>query len=297
MTISPYRGTVTMPKIEKPYPSVLDFLCLRFPKVPRDSWQCRIAEGKVLGENGYPIIGVGEYAPQKRIFYFREVAEEPEIPFAESILFQNDDLLVACKPHFLPVTPGGPYLDECLLHRLRKRTGNHDLVPIHRIDRETAGIVLFSANSRSRAPYCQLFEAGQVEKVYHALSDGSGTVAAQQPERGWLVENRMVPGEPWFRMKTAEGEVNARSRIQLVEERQGLSRFVLSPLTGKTHQLRLHMGSLGFPILNDRYYPELKPKQADDFNAPLQLVAKMVRFPDPVTGRVLEFQSERELLW
>ena len=292
MTISPYRGTVTMPRIEKPYPSVLDFLCQRFPKIPRHCWESRIAEGKVLGEDGSPIVGAGEYAPQKRIFYFREVAEEPVIPFTESILFQNEDLLVACKPHFLPVTPTGPFLSESLLHRLRRRTGNDDLVPIHRIDRETAGIVLFSANSRTRTPYYQLFKTGQVEKIYHALSAGSAASG-----RAWLVENRMVPGEPWFRMKRVEGEVNARSRIELVEEKQGVSRFVLSPLTGKTHQLRLHMSSLGFPILNDRYYPHLQPKQPDDFDAPLQLVAKMVRFRDPVSGKVLEFQSEREVLW
>lgn len=293
MAISPYRATVTMPKIEKPYPSVLTFLAGRFPEIGRSCWERRIAEGKVLGEDGRPITDDSEYAPQKRIFYFREVEEERIIPFAERILFQNDEFLVSCKPHFLPVTPGGPYVDECLLHRLRKATGNDDLVPMHRIDRETAGIVLFSANPGTRVLYCELFRTGRVEKNYEALSAGKG-----DPSNGvWVVENRMVAGEPWFRMKTAPGPVNARSRIELLDVKNGVSRFLLNPLTGKTHQLRVHMSGLGFGILNDRYYPELQPERADYFDAPLQLLAKTVSFQDPVTGKLVQFESDRELLW
>jgi tRNA pseudouridine32 synthase / 23S rRNA pseudouridine746 synthase len=293
MGISLYPATVTMPKIEKPYPSVLSFLCQRFPKIEPGCWQRRIAGGKVLGEDGCPITGDGEYAPQKRIFYFREVDEEKIIPFAEQILFQNEDLLVSCKPHFLPVTPGGQYVDECLLHRLRKSTGNDDLVPIHRIDRETAGIVLFSANRKTRELYGELFRAGKVAKSYHAIATGSGA----KGEQSWLVENRMVQGEPWFRMKTTLGPVNARSRIRLVEQRDGVSRFLLNPLTGKTHQLRVHLSGLGFGIVNDRYYPDLQPQRPDDFGSPLQLLAKSVKFQDPVTGRQMEFESTRELSW
>jgi tRNA pseudouridine32 synthase/23S rRNA pseudouridine746 synthase len=291
MGISQYAATVTMPVVGKPYPSVLAFLSERFPRIERSCWERRIAEGKVLDEDGSPITGASEYAPQKRLFYYREVAEESVIPFAERILFQNEELLVACKPHFLPVTPGGVFVDECLLHRLRKSTGNHDLVPIHRIDRETAGIVLFSANPKNRDLYGEMFRCCRVEKSYEAISAGTG-----DPEkRAWLIENRMVKGDPWFRMKTVAGPVNARSRIELLEVQQGLSRFLLKPLTGKTHQLRLHMSGLGFGILNDRYYPDLQPQRADDFQNPLQLLAKTVRFQDPVTGRPMEFHSERRL--
>lgn len=289
MGISQYAATVTMPKVSKPYPSVLAFLTERFPKVEQSCWERRIAEGKVLGEDGSPITGAGEYAPQKRLFYYREVLEERIIPFSERILFQNQELLVSCKPHFLPVTPGGPFVNECLLHRLRKTTGNEDLVPIHRIDRETAGIVLFSANKKTRDLYGEMFRAGKVEKSYEAFSAAAGNPGE------WLVENRMVKGEPWFRMKTAPGSVNARSRIRLVEVQHGISRFILNPLTGKTHQLRLHMSGLGFGILNDRYYPELQPERADDFDKPLQLLAKTVRFQDPVTGKQMEFESDRKL--
>jgi len=293
MAISRYPATVTMPNIEKPYPSVLAFLVQRFPRIGRDCWEKRIAEGKVLGEDGSPITCASLYAPQKRIFYFREVEEERVIPFSEQILFQNDELLVACKPHFLPVTPGGPYVDECLLHRLRKSTGNDDLVPLHRIDRETAGIVLFSANSKTRDRYGELFRSGSIEKSYQALSAGTGEAAKKE----WLVENRLVRGEPWFRMQASTGPCNARSHIRVIQVQGGVTKFQLNPLTGKTHQLRLHMSGLGFGILHDRYYPDLQQERPDDFNAPLQLLAQAVKFQDPISGKRLRFESGRRLLW
>ncbi len=170
MGISTHPSVVTMPKAERPYPSILAFLCRRFPAISPEIWEQRIAEGKVLDEKGQRITLDAEYTPLKRIFYFREVCSEPFIPFAEKILFLDDEILVACKPHFLPVTPGGRYVDECLLNRLRRSTGIEDLAPLHRIDRETAGIVLFSVNKKSRGLYGTLFMNGQVEKTYQALS-------------------------------------------------------------------------------------------------------------------------------
>lgn len=293
MGISPYRATVTMPQMEQPYPSVLDFLVGRFPKVGRSCWERRIAQGKVLDEEGTPISSASSYAPQKRIFYYREIENEKVIPFAEEILFQNDELLVACKPHFLPVTPGGGYLSQSLLHRLREYTGIHDLVPLHRIDRETAGIVLFSVNPKTRGLYGGVFRDGSIEKSYEAIS--AARIEPGQAE--WLVENRLVQGEPWFTRRTGEGPPNARSLIRLVEQRDGAARFQLTPVTGKTHQLRVHMSGLGLQILHDRLYPQLMPQRPDDFDRPLQLLARRVRFRDPLSGRLLEFESARRLLW
>jgi tRNA pseudouridine32 synthase / 23S rRNA pseudouridine746 synthase len=293
MAKSLYPATVFLPKLDEPYPTLLDFLTDRFPRVGRACWQRRLAEGKVLDETGSPLSEASEYLPFRKILYFREVEEERIIPFPEQILFQNREILVACKPHFLPVTPSGVFVEQCLLHRLRKRTGIHDLVPVHRIDRHTAGIVMFSANRATTHLYCRLFKTGEVEKSYEALSERPG-----EPEGAeWLVENRILPGEPWFRRRVAPGEVNARSRIRLVEERNGVRRFLLSPLTGKTHQLRIHMSGLGFGILNDRCYPELQPEQPDDFERPLQLIARSLKFRDPLTGAAMEFESERKLLW
>ena len=293
MVISRYPSTVTLPNLEKPYPSIPVFLSMRFSSIPLETWKQRIAEGKVLDDAEKPILPDTRYAPGKRILYFREVEAEPVIPFTETILFQDDEILVACKPPFLPVIPGGKYVNECLLNRLRKRTGINDLAPLHRIDRETAGIVLFSANAKTRGRYSELFRRNAVEKTYQAISGCPPPVG----QTTWLVANRIVRGEPWFRMKTEPGTVNARSTIILEEVRDEMSRFVLHPVTGKTHQLRIHLSGLGFGILNDRLYPELQPETTDNFDTSLQLVARMVRFQDPVTGQKREFISERELFW
>ena len=292
MAISATPSTVTLPAAERPYPSIVEFLSRRFPRIGSNCWQQRIDAGKVLDAERTPITADTEYLPHRQLFYFREVEQERLIPFTETIFFQNDHLLVACKPHFLPVIPGGGYVNECLLNRLRKRTENNDLVPLHRIDRETAGVVMFSVNRATRGFYSRLFADGKVEKSYQALAE----CTHDQEKRDWSVENRIVKGEPWFRMKVVPGEPNSRSKIRLVGVNGTIARFDLFPVTGKTHQLRIHMGGLGFRILNDRYYPHLQPEQTDDFEKPLSLVAKTVRFRDPVSGKDMEFSSEREFL-
>lgn len=293
MGIAKHPSVVTLPAAQEPYPSIVEFLCRAFPAISRERWAQRMREGKVLNDRGEPITTDTPYLPSKRIFYFREIENEPVIPFAEKILFQDGELLVACKPHFLPVIPGGRYVEECLLNRLRARTGIADLAPLHRLDRETAGIVIFSVNPKTRGLYHGLFMHGKAEKIYHALAE------VNQPPREdrWTVENRIVRGEPRFRMKIVAGAVNARSHIQLLEVKHNRGLFRLQPVTGKTHQLRLHMSGLGFGIMNDRVYPDLQPERDDDFDRPLQLLAREIRFHDPVTGAEREFRSERELLW
>jgi tRNA pseudouridine32 synthase/23S rRNA pseudouridine746 synthase len=176
---------------------------------------------------------------------------------------------------------------------LRDRTGNNDLVPLHRIDRETAGIVMFSVNRETRGLYSGLFANNMIDKSYQALAECN-----HKPEHtGWTVENRIVKGNPWFRMKVVPGQPNSCSKIRLVDVNGAVGRFDLYPVTGKTHQLRIHMSGLGFRILYDRYYPELQPEQTDDFGKPLRLIAKTVRFRDPISGKDFEFSSERELPW
>ena len=291
MTRAIQQSVVTMPRRETPYPTIPDFLAERFPAIAPEIWLQRIAEGTVRDEHNRPITVESSYLPQQRLFYYREVAEEPVIPFSEQIIHRDDELLVACKPHFLPVTPGGKYVAECLLNRLRESTGLADLVPLHRIDRETAGLVLFSVNRKTRGAYGSLFMNGNIEKRYEAVAR-----CHKLPDRNrWEIENRIVRGEPWFLMKTEPGIGNARSTILLKELRDGLGLFHLYPHTGKTHQLRLHMGELGFGILHDRSYPALQAERDDDFTTPLQLLAQSVRFIDPVTGQKREFVSGRTL--
>jgi tRNA pseudouridine32 synthase / 23S rRNA pseudouridine746 synthase len=292
MGISRRPSVVTMPITLQPYPSILSFLSARFPAITREVWEKRIEDGKVLDDNGLPITMNSEYSPQKRIVYFREVNQEATIPFREKILYQDDRILVACKPHFLPVTPGGRYVEECLLNRLRNATGIVDLAPLHRIDRETAGIVLFSTDRKTCGRYGELFLSGKLEKSYQAIS------VFTPPDNGntWLIEDRIGRGDPWFRMKVVAGAINARSRIIFLGTKAGKSLFDLHPITGKTHQLRIHMSSIGCGILNDRYYPTLQPESADNFDTPLQLIAKTVKFRDPFSGKLHEFISERELI-
>jgi tRNA pseudouridine32 synthase/23S rRNA pseudouridine746 synthase len=293
MGMSSHPSSVTLPAAEKPYPTLLEFFIQRFPDIHASRWQARLLAGKILDQQGVAVTLDTPYTPHQRLYYFREVDQEPHIPFAEKILFQNDEIVVACKPHFLPVIPGGRYVNECLLGRLQRRTGNPGLTPVHRIDRDTAGIVLFSANPKTRGLYHELFARGEVDKTYHAVAG-----YAQAPaENEWWVENRIIRGEPWCRRKVTAGLVNARSHIRLVQARGNRARFRLTPLTGKTHQLRLHMSGLGFPIVNDRYYPALQPQAADDYQSPLQLIAKRLRFRDPVSGVAMEFVSERDVAW
>jgi tRNA pseudouridine32 synthase/23S rRNA pseudouridine746 synthase len=292
MGMTKYASCVSLPCIDKPYPSILTFLARRFPRIEVASWQQRILEGKVLDETGSPISIETPYLPQMRLFYFRELEQEAFVPLQEKIVFQNDELLVACKPPFLPVVPSGPYINDCLLNRLKTKSGNDNLVPLHRIDRETAGLVLFSKNRETRGRYGELFLKGALEKTYEALSE----VSPCPENSNWTVENRLIRDDVWFRTRAVPGIVNARSRIKLISYQDNRAHFQLFPLTGKKHQLRVHMSGLGFRIMNDRYYPELLPKQEDNLEKPLQLIARKVRFVDPVSGRTMEFESERRLL-
>ncbi len=291
MGISVGTSTVSMPDRKRPYPTLLAFLVGRFPKITEMTWLERITSGKVLSEDGTPVSLTTAYTPNQRLFYFREVAEEPVIPFQEQILYSSEHLLVACKPHFLPVTPGGPYVGETLINRLKESTGNLFLSPINRIDRGTAGLVLISANKETRGLYQQLFMDGMVQKTYQAVVEFPDDTS----ETEWLVENRIEQGEPWFRMQTCEGRVNARSKIFLLKTKGSRALMQLSPVTGKKHQLRIHLSGLGLPIVNDRCYPTLLEQTVDNYDLPLQLLSKKIEFRDPISGVEMSFESKRAL--
>jgi tRNA pseudouridine32 synthase/23S rRNA pseudouridine746 synthase len=273
-----------LPKLATPPATILDHLVERFPLVGRDVWLDRIERGVVCSIEGEVITAATPYMPGLTITYYREVADEPVVPFAEHIIYRDENILIADKPHFLPVTPTGPYVNECLLARLQRRTGLRDLSPIHRLDLETAGLVLFVVKPELRHLYHRLFAEEEVEKEYLAVARLPDAIT----QREWLVENRLEAGEPWFRMKIVEGEPNARTHIALLEERNGFGLFRLLPRSGKKHQLRVHMASLGFPILNDGFYPDAPPAPAWDYERPLQLLARRLAFCDPVTKKMVE---------
>jgi tRNA pseudouridine32 synthase / 23S rRNA pseudouridine746 synthase len=147
-----------------PWTTVLDGLCARFPAIRRATWIDRFARGRVLDDRGVPLCVDTPYRVGLELRYYREVTSETTIPFEEQLVFVDEHLVVADKPHFLPVTPSGGYVRETLLERLIGRLGNRELVPLHRIDRETAGLVLFSACERSRGAYQALFRERRISK-------------------------------------------------------------------------------------------------------------------------------------
>lgn len=295
MSIARQASEITLPATNNGCSTVLQFLCRQFPFISEAIWRERIAAGKVHWFNGERITLDTPFLPSKRLCYYREVTAEPVIPFAHQILYQDQHILVADKPHFLPVTPGGEYVNECLLARLQRDTGVCDIAPLHRLDRDTAGLVLFSLNVQSRPAYYQLFSAGAINKHYQAVACLTHDVAIAEVPQHWHIANRIEKSQPRFINALVPGEVNAVSDVSLVAKNGELGLFELTPHSGKTHQLRLHMLSLGMPILYDNYYPELQPKQAPQYDKPLQLLAKQLSFVDPLTQKQQQFSSKQQL--
>jgi tRNA pseudouridine32 synthase/23S rRNA pseudouridine746 synthase len=269
-----------------PWPTVLDCLCERFPTVARAHWLERMARGRVVDGDGRGLTPQTPHRVGLEVHYYREVADEAPIPFAEVVLHADADLLVADKPHFLPVTPAGAHVHETLLGRLVRATGNEALVPLHRIDRDTAGLVLFSANPDSRPRYQALFRERRIDKSYEALAPPLPDV-----EFPCVRASRIVAGEPFFRMHEVDGPANSETRIDVVERGAATWRYALTPVTGRKHQLRVHLAALGAPIANDAMYPSLRHRAPGDYSAPLQLLAKRLAFIDPLTGVERGFSS------
>lgn len=272
------------------FPTLLDGLCARFPRVGREQWMDRFARGRVLDVGRSPLLADMPYRVGETILYFREVPDEPRIPFEETILHVDEHLVVADKPHFLPVVPSGSFVRETLLARLAERLGNPDLVPLHRIDRGTAGLVLFSANPCTRDAYQSLFRERRVEKCYEAIAPGLPDLAFPM-----LRESRIVAGEPFFRMVEVAGVANAWTRIEVMQSAGPWWRYALYPVSGRKHQLRVHMAGLGAPIRNDLYYPELGAQVSDEAAKPLQLLARELSFIDPLDRAARRFESLRRL--
>jgi tRNA pseudouridine32 synthase/23S rRNA pseudouridine746 synthase len=249
----------------------------------------------VIDEHCQLLAPPSPYAPKLRVYYFRALEVEPKIPFEAQVLWQDEHLLVVDKPHFLPVMPSGKYLQETVLVRLKNALGLDDLTPIHRIDRDTAGLVLFSVNRSTRDAYHALFRERAVAKTYECVAPSSHAYA-------WPVhrESRMVVAEHFMQMTEVVPEVdspvNAITDIAVLETQGAWSRYQLNPLTGQRHQLRLHMAALGLPIRHDGMYPTLTPESACDVDKPLQLLAKHIAFTDPLSGVRRAFESQRTLL-
>jgi tRNA pseudouridine32 synthase/23S rRNA pseudouridine746 synthase len=283
-----HRASSTVQLPPGSWVTVLDCLCDHFDKIDREQWLSRMARALVLNDGGQPIDPQTPYKAGMIVRYFREVADEKPIPFVETILYTDANIVVVDKPHFLPVTPSGKYVEQTLLARLIERFDNPDLSPLHRIDRGTAGLVLFSANVSNRAQYHALFSDRAVSKQYQAIAP-----ALPQHVFPLVRRTRLERGEPFFRMQEVDGAPNSETHIDVLERGEVYWRYALTPVTGKQHQLRVHMAALGAGILNDDFYPTLNTQADadDDFQRPLQLLAASLAFVDPITGKEMRFAS------
>jgi len=274
------------------WPTLLACLCDSFPAISPMSWRSRFERALVLDAHHQPLPPDTPHRPGVRIHYFREITDEPEIPFYETILYQDEHLLVVDKPHFLPVIPAGAYVTQTLLNRLMLRLDNQELQPLHRLDRHTAGLVLFSVQRSSRAAYQGLFCERAVDKYYEAIAP-----ALPQLDFPHQRSSRIERGERFFLSQEVSGVANAHTEIEVLERRGALWRYGLNPISGKKHQLRLHMAALGAPICNDCFYPVVDDTLANDYQRPLQLLAKELRFIDPLSGVAHHFTSQQTLKW
>jgi tRNA pseudouridine32 synthase/23S rRNA pseudouridine746 synthase len=266
--------------------TLLDYLCERFKNIGRDCWLDRFERGLVFNSNQQPLSASTPHRTGLKIFYYREIKNEKKILGKENILYQDEHILVVDKPHFLPVIPAGHFVSQTLLARLIAATGNNDLQPLHRIDRHTAGLVLFSTCKQTRGLYQALFREQQITKSYEALAP-----ALPDIDFPHLRSSRIVRGEPFFLSREVTGVHNAHSRIDVLKKHPDFWHYALQPISGKKHQLRVHMAALGAPILNDPFYPLVDNTNLDNLEKPLQLLACELNFKDPVSGTEKHFHS------
>ena len=271
--------------------SMLDFLAQRLPGVQRSEWLQRMQAGDVVDERGVAVLPHRPFEGGIRLYYYRHLQAEPALPFAETVLYQDEHLLVADKPHFMPVTPSGRYLQQTLLVRLKRRLGLPELSPLHRIDRDTAGLVLFSVQQRTRGVYQALFRDRQITKHYDAVAPWHGDVHFPRDHRSRLEES-----PTFFRMHEVPGEPNSHTHMQVLQVAGAWALYRLSPITGKRHQLRVHMAALGLPLRNDPFYPVVNDPPEGDYSRPLQLLARSLEFVDPLTTEPRVFESQQRLI-
>ena len=294
--MAPRPSWTTVPESVEPGLCLAQWLVRRFPGVTAEVWADRIHRGLVVDAAGDPLASETPCEPRLRVGYYREVTDEPAGPQVE-ILDVDEHLIVVDKPHFLPVTPSGPFVGRCVLYQVERRLGLHDLAPVHRLDRHTAGLVLLARVPAERGLYGGLFARREIVRIYDAIARIDRHLAL----RRWRVASRIEPGEPFFRMReVASGVPNAETEIELVAHHEGPDEsvrwgsFRLRPHSGKKHQLRLHMAAIGCPISGDRLYPTLCPELPDAQVPPLALVASELRFKDPITGQERGFKSRRQ---
>ncbi|MBF6187415.1 MULTISPECIES: RluA family pseudouridine synthase [Nocardia] len=269
--------------------TIRDHLVHRLPRVAPERIDELLRAGAIVDLDG-PIAPDAPYVPGGAVWFHRDLPDEVEVPFDLTVVHRDETVLVVDKPHFLATIPRGQHIRQTALVRLREQLGLPDLVPAHRLDRVTAGLILFVVDPARRGAYQTMFHRRTVRKQYEAIAPYDPELALPRVVRSRIVKEKHV-----LAAREVEGEPNAETLVELLEHRDGLGRYRLTPHTGRTHQLRLHMNSLGVPILGDDFYPVLTDKPVHEFTRPLQLLAAVLEFTDPVTGEPRRFESTRSL--
>ncbi|MGW8885613.1 RluA family pseudouridine synthase [Streptomyces sp. NPDC055749] len=269
--------------------TVRDHLLVRFgAAIGAERVDAMFAEGRFVGADGVAVGPDEPYTTGRFIWFHRDFAAEQPVPFPVGVVYRDAHLVVADKPHFLATTPRGRHVTETAVARLRRELGIERLQPAHRLDRLTAGLVLFVVRPEERGAYQTLFRDRLVRKEYEAVAPYDPLLDFPRTVRSRIVKERGV-----MAAREEPGEANSESRIELLEHREGFGRYRLLPATGRTHQLRVHMNALGLPLVHDPVYPVVVDEESggDDYARPLQLLARVLEFTDPVTGEPRRFES------
>ncbi|WRS31169.1 pseudouridine synthase [Actinomycetaceae bacterium MB13-C1-2] len=286
---------------EGPWPTVAEYMVARFGHLEPEVLLARFDEGGVVNIDGEPLTRHTPLNAEAFVWYYRNPPVEHQIPFEPEILYEDKDLLVVDKPHFLPTTPSGKFLQNTALVRLRNRLGNDDLSPIHRLDRLTAGVVLFSTRPETRGAYQTLFARRRVNKEYEAFTALPPAWRPETPTLGGrpfpvTVRSHLHKDRGVLRVQELPDQPpNAETVIDLLDFDETRLHLLLRPHTGQMHQLRVHLASLEAGILNDPFYPVLLDETPDDFERPLQLLARSIGFTDPLMKTPREFSSRQTL--
>ncbi|WP_446224351.1 RluA family pseudouridine synthase [Nocardia sp. IBHARD005] len=271
------------------WPTVRDHLVERLPRVDPARIDAMLVAGEIVDLAG-PLAPDAPFVPGGAVWFHRDLPTETEVPFEIGIVHRDDDILVIDKPHFLATIPRGQHILQTALVRLRNELELPDLIPAHRLDRVTAGLLLFVVNPARRGAYQTMFHRKTVRKEYEAIAPYDP--ALELPR---IVRSRIIKEKQVLAAFEVDGEPNAETEVALVEHRDGLGRYRLRPHTGRTHQLRLHMNGLGVPILGDDFYPVVTDKPVDEYTRPLQLLAASLEFTDPISGVPRRFETRRTL--
>jgi len=243
--------------------------------------------GEVVDQHGVVLDPATVLPAGASVYLYRDLRDEVPVPFDIPVLYQDEDIVVVDKPHFLATMPRGRHVAQTVLVRMRRELGLPELSPAHRLDRLTAGVLLFTARRELRGAYQTMFARGAVHKTYVARAAANPHVTLPR-----VVQSRIVKRRGHLQAVEEPGEPNAETLVESISP-DGLYR--LTPRTGRTHQLRVHMASLGMPTYGDPLYPNVISVPDDDFSQPLQLLAQRIEFQDPVSGALRRFVSSRRL--